>query len=145
MLPRHIPPMGNLGPKGNVDVSWRCYPVRSSLTNRRALSPLNSRTFSFIHPYLIEMMFVDNSLDCVVSQRPFCGTLVRLSGTLSLMFPYSRRMMLVLRRPLHTVVSDRNVLGIFVPLPTAILIGFTHEANIALEAGLAKFCFSVLC
>ena len=49
------------------------------------------------------------------------------------------------RRPLHSVVSDRNDLGIFVPLPPAILIGFTHEANIALEAGLAKFCFSVLC
>ena len=49
------------------------------------------------------------------------------------------------RRPLHSVVSDRNVLGIFVPLPPAFLMGFTHEANIALEAGLAKFCFSVLC
>ena len=41
--------------------------------------------------------------------------------------------------------SDRNVLGIFVPLSPAVLIGFTHETNIALEAGLAKFCFSVLC
>ena len=90
-------------------------------------------------------MFVDNSLDCVVSQRPLWGILVRLPWTLSLMFPYSRRMMLVLIRPLHSVVSHRNVLGIFIPLPPAVLIGFTHEANIALEAGLAKFCFSVLC
>ena len=48
------------------------------------------------------------------------------------------------RRPLHSVVSDRNGLGIFVPLPPAVLMGFTHEANIAMEAGLAKFCFSVL-
>ena len=70
--------------------------------------------------------------------------LVRVPGTLSLMIPYSRRMMIVLRWPLHSVVSDRNVLGIFVPLPPAVLIGFTHEANIALEAGLAKFYFSVL-
>ena len=46
----------------------------------------------------------------------------------------------MLRRPLHSVVSDRNVLGIFVPLPPAVLIGFTHETNISLEAGLAKFC-----
>ena len=53
--------------------------------------------------------------------------------------------MIVLRRPLHSIVSDRNVLGIFVPLPPAVLIGFTPEANIAFEAGLAKFCFSVLC
>ena len=66
------------------------------------------------------------------------------SVNLSLRFPYSRSMMIVLRRPLHSVVSDRNGLGIFVPLPPAVLMGFTHEANIALEAGLAKFCFSVL-
>ena len=50
----------------------------------------------------------------------------------------------MLRRPQHSVVSDRNVFGIFVPLSPALLIGFTHEANIALEAGLAKFCFSLL-
>ena len=55
------------------------------------------------------------------------------------MFPYSRRMIIVLRRPLHSVDSDRNGLGIFVPLPPAVLMGFTHEANIALEAGLANF------
>ena len=53
--------------------------------------------------------------------------------------------MIVLRRPLHSVDSDRNFLGIFVTVPPAVLIGFTHEANIALEAGLAKFSFSVLC
>ena len=146
MLPRLIHPMGNLVPKGNSYDSWRCYPGHSSLLPmRRALSPRISWSFSFILPYLSEMMFVDISLDCVVSQRPLCGTLVRLPWTLSLMFPYSRRMMIVLRRPLHSVVSDRNGLGIFVPLPPAVLMGFTHEANIALEAGLAKFCFSVLC
>ena len=139
-------PNGESGSQGNADVSWRCYPGRSSLIPiRRALSPRNSWTFSFRLPYLSEMMFVDISLDCVVSQRPLCGTLVRLPWTLSLMIPYSRRMMIVLRRPLHSVVSDRNVLGIFVPLPPAGLMGFTNEANIVLEAGLAKFCFSVLC
>ena len=40
---------------------------------------------------------------------------------------------MVLRRPLHSVDSDRNVLGIFVPLSPAVLLGFTHEANIALR------------
>ena len=44
-------------------------------------------------------MIVDISLDCVVSQRPLWGTLVRLPRPLSLMFPYSRRVMIVLRRP----------------------------------------------
>ena len=133
-------------PIENADVSWRCFPGRSSLiTIRRALSPRTSWTFSFILPDLSEMMFFDISLDCEVSQRPLYGTLVRLPWTLSLMFPYSRRMMIVLRRPQHSVVSDRNVLGILVPRPPAVLKGFTVEANIALEAGLATFCFSVLC
>ena len=54
-------------------------------------------------------------------------------------------MMIVLRETLNSVVSDRNVLGIFVPLSPAVLMGFTNEANIVLEAGFAKFCFSVLC
>ena len=49
------------------------------------------------------------------------------------------------KMPQHSVVSDKNGLGIFVPLPPAILMGFSHEANIALEACLGKFCFSVLC
>ena len=90
-------------------------------------------------------MFVDISLDCEVSQRPLCGTLVRLPGPLSLMDPYSRRLMIVLREALHVVVSDGHVFFLFVPLPPAVLMGFTNEANIVLEAGLAKFCFSVLC
>ena len=75
-------------------------------------------------------MFVDNSVDWVLSQRPLCVTLVRILRTLSLMFAYSRRMTLVLRRPLHSVVSDRNVLGIFVQLPPAVLIWFTHEETL---------------
>ena len=45
------------------------------------------------------------------------------------------------RSQLHSVVSDRNVLGIFVPLPPAVLMGFTHEANIALEAGVGRIVF----
>ena len=57
-------------------------------------------------PYSREMMFVDISLDSVVSQRPLCGTLVNLPRPLSLMFPYSRRVMIVLRRSLCGVVSD---------------------------------------
>ena len=69
-------------------------------------------TFSFILPYLSELMFVDNSLDSVVSQRPLCGTLVRIPRPLSLMFPYSRRVMIVLRRSLYGVVSDGRVLGL---------------------------------
>ena len=40
---------------------------------------------------------------------------------------------------------DEHVFGLFVPLPPAVLMGFTKEANIVLEAGLAKFCFSVMC
>ena len=89
-------------------------------------------------------MIVDISLDCGGSQRPVWGTLIRLPRPLSLMFPYSRGVMIVLRWSLNSVVSDRNVLGLFVPFPPAVLIGFTYDENIAKVAGIAKFCFSVL-
>ena len=62
-------------------------------------------------------MIVDISLDCVGSQGPLWGTLVRLSRTLSLLFPYSRRVMIVLRLSVYGVVSDGRVLNLFVPLP----------------------------
>ena len=76
-------------------------------------------------------MIVDITLDCVGSQRPLWGTLVRLLQPLSLMFPYTRRVMIVLRWSLYGVVSDGRVLGLFVPLPQ-VLKGFNQEANIAL-------------
>ena len=62
-------------------------------------------------------MIVDISLDCVLSQRPLWGTLVRLPRPLSLMFPYSRRVMIVLRQSRYGVVSDGRVLVLFVLLP----------------------------
>ena len=63
-------------------------------------------------------------LHCVGSQRPLWGTLVRLPRPLNLIFPYSRRVMLVLRRSQYGVVSDGRVLGLFVPLPPAVLTEF---------------------
>ena len=62
-------------------------------------------------------MIVDFSLDCVGSQSPLWGTIVRIPRPLSLMFPYSRRVMIVLRRSLYGVVSDGLAFGLFVPLP----------------------------
>ena len=90
-------------------------------------------------------MIVDIFLDCVGSQRPIWGTLVRLPRPLSLMFPYSRRVMIVLRRSLYDVVSVRRVLGLYVPLPPAVLTGYPQGASISLEAGFAELSFSVLC
>ena len=86
-------------------------------------------------------MFIDISLDCVVSQRPLCGTLVRLPRQFSLMFPYSRRVRIVLRRSLYGVVSDGRVLGFFVRLPPPVLTGFPQGANISLEAGFGQIVF----
>ena len=63
------------------------------------------------------------------------------SVNLSLMFPYSRRVIVVLRRSLYGVVSDGRVLGLFVPLPLAILTGFPQGANISLEAGFGRIVF----
>ena len=105
-------------PSKKAAVRWSCFPGLSALLPmRRALSGRKSWTFSFMLPYTREMMIVDNSLDCVVSQRPHCGTLGRLPRPLSLMFPYSRRVMIVLRRSMYSVGSDGLAFGLFVPLP----------------------------
>ena len=90
-------------------------------------------------------MIVDVSLDWVMSQRPLCGTLIRLPRPLSLMFPYSRRVMIVLRRSLYGVVSEGRVLGLFVPLPPAVLTGFPQEQAFRWKRILAELSFSVLC
>ena len=86
-------------------------------------------------------MIVDISLHCVGSQRPLWGTLVRLPRPLSLMFTYSGRVMIVLRGSLYGVVSHGRVLGLFVPLPPAVLTGFPQGANISLEAGFGRIVF----
>ena len=146
ILPRPIHPKEIEVRNEKDDVSRRCFPGRSGLLAiRRGLSPRNSRTFSFMIPYSWEMIFFDISLDCVEPQRPQCDTLVRLPRQFSLMFPYSRSMMIVLRRSLYGVVPDGHVFGFFVTLPPPVLIGFTQEANISFEVGFSKLCFSVLC
>ena len=86
-------------------------------------------------------MIVDISLDSVGSQRPLWGTPVRLPRSLYLMFPYSGRVMIVLRRSLYGVVSDGRVLELFVPFPPAALTGFSQGANISLEAGFGRIVF----
>ena len=58
-----------------------------------------------------------------------------------LMFPYSRRVTIVLRRSLYGVVSDGRVLCLFVPLPPAVLTGFPQGANISLEADFGRIVF----
>ena len=63
------------------------------------------------------------------------------SRPLSLMFPYSRRVMIVLRRSLYGAVSDGRVLGHFVPLPTGVLTGYPQGASISLEAGFGRIVF----
>ena len=63
------------------------------------------------------------------------------SATSSLMFPYSRRVMIVLLRYLYFVVSDGRVFDLFVPLPPAVLTGFPQGANILLEAGFGRIVF----
>ena len=86
-------------------------------------------------------MFVDISLDCVVSLRPLYGTLVRVPRPSSLMFPYSPKVMLVIRPSRYGVVSHGHVYGLFVPLTPLVLIGFTQGANISLEAGFCQILF----
>ena len=47
----------------------------------------------------------------------------------------------MLRLSLYGVVSDGRVLGLFVPLPPAVLTGFPQGANISLEAGVGRIVF----
>ena len=86
-------------------------------------------------------MIVDNSLDCVGSQRPIWGTLIRVPRPLSLLIPYSRSVMIVLTRSLYGVVSDGRVLGLFVPLKPAVLTVFPQGASISLEAFFGRIVF----
>ena len=86
-------------------------------------------------------MIVDISLDCVVSQGPLWGTLVRIPRPLPLMHPYSLRVMIVLRRSMYGVFSDGRVLGLFVPLPPAVLTGFPREQAFRWKQVLAELPF----
>ena len=47
----------------------------------------------------------------------------------------------MLRRTLYVVDSDGRVLGLFVPLPPAVLTGFPQGASISLEAGFGGIVF----
>ena len=66
------------------------------ITNRKGAESLKILNLFIMLPNSREMMIVDISLDCVGSQRPLPGTLVRLLRPLSLMFPHSRGLMIVL-------------------------------------------------
>ena len=90
-------------------------------------------------------MFVEISLYCVVSLRPLYGTLVRDPRPSSLMFPYSPKVMLVIRPSRYGVVSHGHVYCLFIPLAPPVLIGFTLAAKFGRNQVFAKFCFSVLC
>ena len=47
----------------------------------------------------------------------------------------------MLRRSLYGVFSDGRVLGLFVPLPQAVLTGFLQGTKISLEAGFGRIVF----
>ena len=47
----------------------------------------------------------------------------------------------MLRRSLYGVVSDGRVLGLFVPLPPAVLTGFPQGANFSLEVAVGRIVF----
>ena len=47
----------------------------------------------------------------------------------------------MLRRSLYGVVSDGHVFGLFIPLPPAVLIRYTQEANISLEEDFGVILF----
>ena len=64
--------------------------------------------------------------------------------TFSHVSPFTK-VMIMLRRSLYSVVSDGRVLGLFVPLPPAVLTGFPQEQTFRWKRVLAELSFSVLC
>ena len=48
---------------------------------------------------------------------------------------------MVLRRSMYGVVSDRRVLGLYVPLPVAVLTVFPQGPSISLEEGFGRIVF----
>ena len=122
-------------------ISWTlCF-----ITNEKCAEFRKSCTFSFMLPYSREMMIVDISLDCVGSQRPLWGTLVRHPLPLSLMFPYTRRVMIVLRRSLFGVVSDGRVWAFLFHCRQQFCQDFPREQTFRWKRVLAELSFSVLC
>ena len=51
------------------------------------------------------------------------------------------KLIILLRWSLNVVVSYGRVLGPFIPLPPAVLIGFPQEANLSLEVAVGRFVF----
>ena len=90
-------------------------------------------------------MIVDISLDCVVSQRSLCGTLSRLPRPLSLMFPYSRRVMILLRWSLYGVVSDGRVLGNFRSIAACSFDMISPGSKHFVRSGFWPNCLSQCC
>ena len=86
-------------------------------------------------------MNVDISLHCAVSRDHsgalFSGFRDHFPSCLTI----QGRVIVVLRRSLYGVVSDGRVLGLFVPLPPAVLTGFPQGASISLEAGFGRIVF----
>ena len=66
---------------------------------------------------------------------------VQVSATTFPHVSLSRRVIIVLTRSLYGVVSDGCVLGLFIPLPPAVLTGFPQESYISLESGFGRIVF----
>ena len=81
---------------------------------------------------------------CSVSETTM-GHSRQVPRPLSLMFPYPRRVMIVLIWSLYGVVSDGRVLGLFVPLPPAVLTGIPQGSNNSWKRVLAELSFSAQC
>ena len=78
------------------------------------------------------------------SQRPLWGTLVRLPRPLSLMFPYSRRVMIVLRRPC-TVLFLTDVFWPFRSIAASTFHRISPGRKHFVGSGLWPNCLSQYC
>ena len=89
-------------------------------------------------------MIVDISLDCVVSETTM-GHSRQASATTFPHVPYSRRVMIVLRRSLYGVVSDGRVWTFSFHCRQQFSQDFPMEQTFHWKRVLAELSFSLLC
>ena len=85
-------------------------------------------------------MIVDISLDCGVSETPMGHSRQASAKTFPHVSLFTKGDDSV-KSCLYGVVSDGRVLGLFIPLPPAVLTGNPQGASISLQAGLGRIVF----
>ena len=140
-LPRIIHPMCNRFPFKSLMFTGGVF-LDVLLYYNQKVAEFSKILKLFIHAHLLtrdDVRWYFPGL-CGVSERTIWHSR-QASATTFPHVSHSWRVMIVLRLSLYGVVSDGRLLGLFVPLPPAVLTGFPQGASISLEAGFGRIVF----